>query len=77
MCGRLYDGGDHTIFVGQAVDLGVSDSELPLLYHSRLWRRSESLDEPTLPPTATIIEVGRATDCKLQEKYVPVDKNWS
>ncbi|MCO5207150.1 MAG: hydroxymethylglutaryl-CoA lyase [Anaerolineae bacterium] len=69
-----YDGGDHTIFVGQVVDLGVSDSELPLLYHSRLWRRSESLDEPTLPPTATIIEVGPRDGLQTQEKYVPVDK---
>lgn len=37
----MYDGGDHTIFVGEVQDLSVSDLDMPLLYHNRLWRRSE------------------------------------
>lgn len=35
-------GGDHTIFVGEVQDAGVSDHDQPLLYHNRLWRRGFS-----------------------------------
>lgn len=44
---RLYgshDGGDHTIFVGEVVDARIHSDEAPLLYHNRLWRRSEVLE---------------------------------
>ncbi|WP_420630146.1 hydroxymethylglutaryl-CoA lyase [Candidatus Leptofilum sp.] len=68
---EMYDGGDHTIFVGEVVDVASSDKDTPLLYHSRLWRRSEALDEPTLPPSATIIEVGPRDGIQTREKIVP------
>lgn len=41
-----HDGGDHTIFVGAVVDARVSGEKAPLLYHDRLWRRSETLESP-------------------------------
>lgn len=41
-----HDGGDHTIFVGAVVDVHVSTEKAPLLYHDRLWRRSETLESP-------------------------------
>lgn len=39
-----HDGGDHTIFVGSVVAVLMSRDESPLLYHNRLWRRSETLE---------------------------------
>lgn len=37
---KIHDGGDHSIFVGEAQDVGVSEGgEAPLLYHNRLWGR--------------------------------------
>lgn len=39
-----HDGGDHTIFVGEVLEARVSGGEAPLLYHNRLWRRSEILE---------------------------------
>lgn len=39
-----HDGGDHTIFVGEVVEARVTGDEAPLLYHNRLWRRSETLE---------------------------------
>ena len=68
---EMYDGGDHTIFVGEVVDVYASENDTPLLYHSRLWRRSEALDEPTLPLTATVVEVGPRDGIQTQEKFVP------
>jgi flavin reductase (DIM6/NTAB) family NADH-FMN oxidoreductase RutF len=47
-----HDGGDHTIFVGEVVEARLSSEEAPLLYHNRLWRRSETL-EPPLNPKGT------------------------
>ncbi len=67
----MYDGGDHTIFVGEVQDVWAADSDMPLLYHNRLWRRSEALDEPTLPVHADIIEVGPRDGLQTQEKLVP------
>ncbi len=32
-----YDGGDHTIFVGEVVDAGVNEMRPPLLYFHRQW----------------------------------------
>jgi len=43
-----HPGGDHTIFVGAVVDVLLSRDEPPLLYHNRLWRRSETI-EPIEP----------------------------
>jgi flavin reductase (DIM6/NTAB) family NADH-FMN oxidoreductase RutF len=53
-----YDGGDHSIFVGEVVDLAATAADTPLLYHNRLWRRSEALEAPTLPVRADLTEVG-------------------
>ncbi len=47
-----YEGGDHSIFVGEVIDLAATTADTPLLYHNRLWRRSEALDMPTLPARA-------------------------
>lgn len=41
-----YDGGDHTIFVGEVAAVCAADLETPLLYHDRQWRRSAALDAP-------------------------------
>ncbi len=71
---EMYDGGDHTIFVGQVVDVQASESDTPLLYHSRLWRRSEALEEPTLPLSATIVEVGLRDGIQTRQKFVPTQK---
>ena len=53
-----YDGGDHSIFVGEVIDLAATAADTPLLYHNRLWRRSEALEAPTLPVRADLTEVG-------------------
>jgi flavin reductase (DIM6/NTAB) family NADH-FMN oxidoreductase RutF len=53
-----YEGGDHSIFVGEVVDLAATPADTPLLYHNRLWRRSEALEAPTLPVRAELTEVG-------------------
>jgi flavin reductase (DIM6/NTAB) family NADH-FMN oxidoreductase RutF len=55
-----YEGGDHSIFVGEVVDLAATTADTPLLYHNRLWRRSEALEAPTLPVRAELTEVGLA-----------------
>ncbi len=41
---HAYDGGDHTIFVGEAVAGGVSQKDDPLLYYNRAWRESTVLE---------------------------------
>jgi flavin reductase (DIM6/NTAB) family NADH-FMN oxidoreductase RutF len=40
---NLYDGGDHSIFVGEVVALSAAAACAPLLYHNRLWWRTEPL----------------------------------
>ncbi len=40
-----YDGGDHTIFVGEAVAGGVSQKNDPLMYYNRAWRELSVLEE--------------------------------
>ncbi len=32
-----YDGGDHSIFVGEVLEAGIDPTAAPLLYHSRSW----------------------------------------
>ena len=39
-----YDGGDHTIFVGEVLDGDVSGEQLPLLYYRRRWACPSLLD---------------------------------
>lgn len=36
---NIYDGGDHSIFVGAVEEVSASDDGEPLLYHNRLWGR--------------------------------------
>lgn len=36
-CWAQYDGGDHTIFIGEVLDAGIDRTASPLLYHSRSW----------------------------------------
>lgn len=69
----MYDGGDHTIFVGEVKDLSVSDLDMPLLYHNRLWRRSESLQVPTVPLEATLVEVGLRDGIQREETFIPTE----
>ena len=64
---EMYDGGDHTIFVGEVVAVQVSESDMPLLYHNRLWRRSAALEVPTLPLGARLIEVGPRDGMQTQK----------
>ena len=68
-----YDGGDHTIFVGEVMDLAVSDFDMPLLYHNRLWRRSEALSVPTVPLEATLVEVGLRDGIQREEQFIPTE----
>lgn len=69
----MYDGGDHTIFVGEVKDLSVSDVDMPLLYHNRLWRRSEALEVPTVPIEATLVEVGLRDGIQREGKFIPTE----
>lgn len=66
-----YDGGDHSIFVGEVVAVEAAEADLPLLYHNRLWRRSESLDVPTVPLKATLVEVGLRDGLQREETVIP------
>jgi len=45
-----YEGGDHTIFVGEVIDGEVRDEGAPLIYHQRRWASTMQLERPTLPP---------------------------
>lgn len=45
-----YDGGDHTIFVGEVVDADVPDEGEPLLYCRRNWSRLGTSDRPAGEP---------------------------
>lgn len=66
-----YDGGDHTIFVGEVQAVDVSELDVPLLYHNRLWRRTEALDAPTVPLSVRLIEVGPRDGFQRQAKFIP------
>jgi hydroxymethylglutaryl-CoA lyase len=68
-----YDGGDHTIFVGEVKDLSVSELDMPLLYHNRLWRRSEALEVPTVPMEVNLVEVGLRDGIQREEKFIPTE----
>jgi hypothetical protein len=51
-----YEGGDHTIFVGEVLDAGNPRKSAPLLYHSRSW--GQFADQ--LPERASVADVGVA-----------------
>jgi flavin reductase (DIM6/NTAB) family NADH-FMN oxidoreductase RutF len=42
---HAYDGGDHTIFVGEVVAGSASEDDNPLLYYNRTWRQLMALEE--------------------------------
>lgn len=48
---HAYEGGDHTIFVGEVVAVGVpqmtAEQKLPLLYHNRRWGSFAELEQQT------------------------------
>lgn len=68
---NVYDGGDHSIFVGEVLAVDTSSADTPLLYHNRLWRRSEALATPTLPPRVEIIEVGPRDGLQAEKQIIP------
>jgi flavin reductase (DIM6/NTAB) family NADH-FMN oxidoreductase RutF len=39
-----YDGGDHTIFVGDVIAASAVDAGEPILYHNRQWRQLAPLE---------------------------------
>ena len=41
---KKYDGGDHSIFVGEVLQSSTSANVPPLLYHNREWRKSAALE---------------------------------
>lgn len=41
---HCYEGGDHTIFVGEVLAAHAQDDHAPLLYFHRQWGRFEALD---------------------------------
>lgn len=51
-----YEGGDHTIFVGEVLDAGNPRKSAPLLYHSRSW--GQFADQ--LPEVAAVADRGIA-----------------
>lgn len=53
---RVYDGSDHSIFVGEVLASGVGDAaqaETPLLYYNRQWRALSS--EPVVAPSSSAL----------------------
>lgn len=48
---HAYDGGDHTIFVGEVMAAGASEERSPLLYFNRTWRQLDAA--PLQMPVAT------------------------
>jgi Conserved protein/domain typically associated with flavoprotein oxygenases, DIM6/NTAB family len=46
---KTFDGGDHSIFVGEVVSAGTGSGDLPLLYFDRRWHGlRETGDEPDI-----------------------------
>lgn len=45
---HAYDGGDHTIFVGEVVAGETSQDDDPLLYYNRAWRQLARLEEAVM-----------------------------
>lgn len=68
-----YDGGDHTIFVGEVKDCYAVTQGEPLLYHDRQWLGSAPLPGSLLPKTAEIVEVGPRDGLQTQQKIVPTE----
>ena len=50
-----YDGGDHSIFIGEVLAAGIDKTASPLLYHSRAWGQFADVlvKEATLTPAGS------------------------
>ncbi|MBK9781842.1 MAG: hydroxymethylglutaryl-CoA lyase [Anaerolineales bacterium] len=46
---------------------------MPLLYHNRLWRRSEAIEIPTVPMEVNLVEVGLRDGIQREEKFIPTE----
>lgn len=64
-----YDGGDHTIFVGEVLDAGTQDGRAPLLYHDRAWGQfadvlpeAVTVDHPAVPDDGVVLTGVFGTD---------------
>ena len=42
---RIYDGGDHSIIVGEVSEIALDEAKLPLLYHDRHYGRFSQGDQ--------------------------------
>lgn len=58
-----YDGGDHSIFVGEVLEAGIDRTAAPLLYHSRSWGQFADV----LASEVTLLEAGAETDALVIE----------
>lgn len=58
-----YDGGDHTIFVGQVLAAGIDPTAAPLLYHSRAWGQFADV----LASEATLLRAGAEAGAAVVE----------
>jgi flavin reductase (DIM6/NTAB) family NADH-FMN oxidoreductase RutF len=65
-----YDGGDHTIFLGEVVAAGTDPSTAPLLYHGRTWGQLADV----LPASATLTLVGAEDSDAAARVCVPADE---
>ena len=45
---RVYDGGDHSIFIGEVQAAGTGSGERPLLYFDRRWHGAKEVSEAEL-----------------------------
>lgn len=56
-----YEGGDHTIFVGEVLQAHTARRTAPLLFHSRGWGQFADVlpDVASLSDTRTLVELGR------------------
>lgn len=59
-----YDGGDHTIFVGEVLAAGIDKTAAPLLYHSRSWGQFADV----LASEATLLEAGAEAGAVVVER---------
>lgn len=68
---NAYDGGDHTIFVGEVLAGGTSDTfNRPLVYHNRSWGQFSR----QLPAEVTLCEVGLRDGLQNEEPVISTDR---
>lgn len=66
---HAYEGGDHTIYVGEVLSGGTLNTITPLLYHNRAWGQFTR----QLPPFVEIVEVGLRDGLQNEEILVPTE----